>query len=139
MRVPAARAAGARETLSPPSMVKAQACSAPAMRLIRLMRLTEAIEGLIDCRVAELTPGEIAESGAAAATVQVASAESLPFPDASFDVVISNGALNLMPDKLAVFREVHRVLRPGSRFQFADVVRVQATSDEPADPDEWAR
>ncbi len=80
----------------------------------------------------------LSESGAAHASVQVASAESLPFPDESFDLVTSNGALNLMPDKPVVFREIHRVLRKGGSFQFADVVRVQGASDESGDPDAWS-
>ncbi len=80
----------------------------------------------------------LSEAGAACASVQVASAECLPFPDESFDVVTSNGALNLVPDKPVVFREIHRVLRRGGRFQFADVVRIQAPSDEQGDPDAWS-
>jgi len=46
-----------------------------------------------------------------------ADAERLPFPDASFDVVISNGVIDLIPDKGAVFRELFRVLVPGGRLQ----------------------
>ena len=51
-----------------------------------------------------------------------ASAEDLPFPDASFDVVISNGVINLIPDKLKALKEVHRVLKPFGRLMIADQV-----------------
>jgi SAM-dependent methyltransferase len=68
----------------------------------------------------------VAESGRAAAGLsnvefRQADVEALPFPDASFDVALSNGVLNLIPDKPAALREVFRVLRPGGQLQACDM------------------
>jgi arsenite methyltransferase len=57
-------------------------------------------------------------------------AEHLPFPDGSFDVVISNGVIDLIPDKDAVFSELERVLEPGGRMQIADVTIQNPVSAE---------
>ena len=56
--------------------------------------------------------------------------ESLPFADETFDVVISNGVIDLLPDKDTVFAEIHRVLCPGGRIQLADVTIQQPVSEE---------
>jgi ubiquinone/menaquinone biosynthesis C-methylase UbiE len=65
--------------------------------------------------------------------------EELPVADASVDVVISNGVLNLAPDKHRVLGEVFRVLRPGGRLYLADVVTQRELTEEArSNPDLWA-
>ena len=59
--------------------------------------------------------------------------ESLPLPDDSVDVVISNGVIDLVPDKDAVFAEIDRVLRAGGRLQIADVVIHTEVSEDARD------
>jgi SAM-dependent methyltransferase len=49
--------------------------------------------------------------------------EKLPVSDSSVDVVISNCVINLAPDKSAVFKEIHRTLRPGGRIIISDILR----------------
>jgi len=57
-------------------------------------------------------------------------AERLPFADGSFDVVVSNGVIDLIPDKDAAFSELHRVLAPGGRVQIADVTIQRPVSEQ---------
>src|SRR5919199_4873647 len=85
----------------------------------------------------DMTPAMLAKARAAAAEMGAeniefveSEAERLPFPDESFDVVISNGVIDLIPDKDAVFAELHRVLVPGGRLQIADVTIQNPVSDE---------
>jgi len=72
----------------------------------------------------------ITEMGLDTVTIVDGSAEQLPFSDTSFDVVISNGVIDLIPDKDAVFSEIVRVLRPGGRIQLADVTIQRPVSEE---------
>jgi SAM-dependent methyltransferase len=65
--------------------------------------------------------------------------EALPVESSSVDVVLSNGVVNLAPDKSVVFSEVARVLRPGGRLLLADVVVQRELSLKArADEDLWA-
>ena len=56
-------------------------------------------------------------------------AEDLPVPDASVDVAISNGVINLCPDKYKAFEEIFRTLKPGGRLYLADVVAHKPVPD----------
>ncbi len=65
-------------------------------------------------------------------------AEALPVPDGWADVVISNGVVNLCPDKLMAFGEMFRVLKPGGRIQIGDILVQKAVpADAKADIDLW--
>ena len=95
----------------------------------------------------DMTPSmlELAKRGAIKAglweTVEVrrGMAEELPVESETVDVVISNGVLNLSPDKDRAFREVFRVLRPGGRLYLADVVVQRELSlAARSDVDLWA-
>jgi SAM-dependent methyltransferase len=71
-----------------------------------------------------------AELGARNVVFVEGEAERLPFPDESFDAVISNGVIDLIPDKDAVCAQLQRVLRAGGRIQIADVTIQQPVSEE---------
>ena len=85
----------------------------------------------------DMTPSMLATARASAEAMGLGTVElheglieSLPVQDASVDVVISNGVIDLVPDKDAVLDEVDRVLRPGGRLQIGDVVIHNEVSED---------
>jgi len=78
----------------------------------------------IDMTPAMLDRARAATAAANADSVELRQgyAEELPVPDGWADLVISNGVLNLAPDKQAAFDELARVLRPGGRLQIGDLL-----------------
>jgi SAM-dependent methyltransferase len=87
----------------------------------------------------EVARANQARSGVANATFLKGTIESVPLPDGSVDVIISNCVINLAADKREVLREAFRVLRPGGRFAVADMVAVEDLAPEvKASLDQWA-
>lgn len=85
----------------------------------------------------DLTPNMIALArrgadslGLSQVEIRQGQAESLPVDSESVDIVISNGALNLVPDKALAFSEIARVLKPGGRIYLADVLAEEDLGDE---------
>lgn len=85
----------------------------------------------------DMTPEMLTKARSAASEMGVSNAEfvageveSLPFEDETFDVVISNGVIDLIPDKDTVFSEIYRVLGPEGRIQIADVTIQNPVSEE---------
>jgi len=69
-------------------------------------------------------------AGVKNAEVKIGHSDNLPFGDNFFDVVTSNGIYNLSPDKEAVMRQAFRVLKPGGRTVFCEIVLKKALSEE---------
>lgn len=66
--------------------------------------------------------------------------EMIPYPDQTFDVAISNGAINLSPCKSTLFREIFRILKPGGRLQFADIILQKKLPESLASsPEAWSQ
>ena len=94
----------------------------------------------------EMTPEMIVKARNNAETLGLANVEfflgeieDLPLPDASVDLVISNGVFNLCPDKPRVLSEVFQVLKPGGRLQMADILlEPHVTPQEVASKGSWS-
>lgn len=90
-------------------------------------------------RMREKLARTAAEAGVRQLEVLAGEAEAIPLPDASVDVVTTNGVLNLVPDKARAIAEIHRVLKPGGRLQVSDIALTQPVADRfRQDPQMWA-
>lgn len=103
------------------------------------------VEGSGEVRGIDFTPEMIdkakhnlAEAGLSNVEVYLASSEDIPFEDNIFDVVTSNGVLNLSPDKEKSFSQIFRVLNPGGRLQFADIVLKEELPPEEMTAKAWS-
>ena len=82
----------------------------------------------------------LAEVGITDVEIKHVTADKIPYDNDSFDVVLSNGVINLSPCKQDLFAEIHRVLKPGGSLQFADIVLEQDLPGHLADsPDAWSQ
>jgi len=108
--------------IEPGSVVLDLGCGAGTDLLIAAQRCGRGIGVDMTPAMLERAAASAAEMGLANVELHESLIEALPVDDASVDVVISNGVIDLVPDKDAVFAEIDRVLRPGGRVQLADVI-----------------
>jgi arsenite methyltransferase len=112
-------------TLRPGAVVLDHACGAGTDLLLAARRVGQTGHAIgVDLTAAMVARARRAASLANLGNVHITQCpyEALPVPDASVDVVLSNGVLNLAPDKPLVLAEVARVLRSGGELWIADVV-----------------
>jgi ubiquinone/menaquinone biosynthesis C-methylase UbiE len=102
-------------------MIRASRLAGPAGRVCGIDLTPEMVEK---------ARANFVRAGASNADAVVAGSEAIPYDDDTFDVVTSNGMLNLSPLKEQSLREIFRVLRPGGRLHLADIV---LNEDLPAD------
>ena len=134
-----------RDTAMYDALIRATEILRPASGRKAVLVLTDGMDNSSRATLDEVL-AEIGPAGLSISTIGLGNvdgrhgfAEELPVVSESIDVVISNGVINLCPDKLAVMREVHRVLKPGGRFQIADIlVHKEVPQESKDDIDLWS-
>jgi arsenite methyltransferase len=128
--------------LSPGETVLDVGCGAGTDLLLAALRVGpegEAIGVDMNERMRDHAADGAARMGLTNVDVREGDATALPVADRSVDVVISNGVLNLVPEKERAIAEIARVLKPGGRLQIADIVIGQPLPENViADVDLWA-
>ena len=90
-------------------------------------------------KMVELATRNAQAGGFANVEFRLGEIEDLPVEDNSVDAIISNCVINLSPDKLRVFKEAYRVLKPGGRIMVSDIVTDGELPEEVRqDPEAWA-
>lgn len=129
------------EPIQPGEIVLDIGCGAGMDLLLAAKRVGSSGRAIGVDMTLEMRERTLASAQAAGLThveVRAGHAEALPIADASVDVVISNGVLNLVPDKRKAYSEIARVLRPGGRLLLADIaVEVELDEDTRNDIDLW--
>lgn len=106
----------------------------------RRLGLTGSVVGLdMTAEMVQKARQNVASLGLSNVEFRHALLENMPLADGVADVAISNGVLNLCPNKLRVLNEVWRILRPGGRLLMADILLEEhVTPEEVAEKGEWS-